>query len=114
MTGARVRTLPLAFVPIILGSSSAVWRGDFDAVLAALALIVALALQIGVNFANDYSDGIRGTDDYRVGPTRLVASGMVKPAQVLRAALVSFGVALISGLALLAVSYTHLRAHGDS
>ena len=104
VTGARVRTLPLAFVPIILGSSSAVWRGDFDAVLAALALIVALALQIGVNFANDYSDGIRGTDDYRVGPTRLVASGMVKPAQGLRAALVSFGVALISGLALLVLA----------
>ncbi len=102
--GARVRTLPLAFVPIILGSASALWRGDFDGVLAALALVVALALQIGVNFANDYSDGIRGTDDYRVGPTRLVASGRVSPAQVLRASLMSFGVALLSGLALLVLA----------
>ena len=101
VAGARVRTLPLAFTPVILGSGSAWWRADFDAVLAVLALIVALSLQIGVNFANDYSDGIRGTDDHRVGPERLTASGRVAPGLVLRAAVVSFALALIAGLVLL-------------
>jgi 1,4-dihydroxy-2-naphthoate octaprenyltransferase len=101
VAGARVRTLPLAFTPVILGSGSAWGLGYFDPGLAALALGVALALQIGVNFANDYSDGIRGTDDHRVGPERLTASGRVAPGLVLRAGLISFALALTAGLGLL-------------
>ena len=75
ITGARVRTLPLAVAPIVLGSASADLVDRFDPLLATLALLVALLLQIGVNYANDYSDGIRGTDEDRVGPLRLVGSG---------------------------------------
>jgi len=101
LQGARLRTLPLALSPIILGSASALWQGDFSATIAGLALLVALALQVGVNFANDYSDGIRGTDDYRVGPTRLVASGKVEPRKVLQAALGAFGLAGVAGVVLL-------------
>jgi len=104
VVGARLRTLPLAFTGVILGSGSAVWRGSFDGVIAALALLVALSLQVGVNYANDYSDGIRGTDDHRVGPTRLTASGMVEPGLVRRAAVLSFTLALSAGLALLLVA----------
>lgn len=102
--GARLRTLPLALSPVFLGSSSAVQSGDFSVLFALLAALVALALQVGVNYANDYSDGIRGTDDDRVGPMRLVGSGLVEPKQVLRAALLSFGVAAVAGLVLLIVA----------
>jgi 1,4-dihydroxy-2-naphthoate octaprenyltransferase len=101
ITGARPRTLPAAVVPVAVGAAAAVgepvdivwWR-------VAAALVVSLALQVGVNYANDYSDGVRGTDDVRVGPTRLVASGLATPSAVKRAALGAFGVAAIGGLAI--------------
>ena len=95
IAGARPRTLPAAIVPVAVGAAAAVGH-ETDAVWwrAALALVVSLALQIGVNYANDYSDGIRGTDDARrVGPLRLVGSGLAEPAAVKRAATVAFAVA---------------------
>ena len=76
MTGARPRTLPAAVVPVVVGSGVAFGYGHFSLWRGVLALIVALALQVGVNYANDYSDGIRGTDEVRVGPVRLVAAGV--------------------------------------
>ncbi len=96
--GARPRTLPAALVPVAVGTAAASpdvvwWR-------AAVALVVAVALQVGVNYANDYSDGVRGTDANRVGPARLVGGGAVAPALVRRAAFGAFGVAAIAGLAL--------------
>jgi len=95
--GARLRTLPLALAPVLLGTGSAVLAGAFDALLFVLALLVAVALQVGVNYANDYSDGVRGTDDVRVGPARLTGSGAVDAYLVKRAAFISFGVALGAG-----------------
>lgn len=95
--GARLRTLPLALAPVLLGTGSAVLAGAFDALLFVLALLVAVSLQVGVNYANDYSDGVRGTDDVRVGPARLTGSGAVDAHLVKRAAFVSFGVALGAG-----------------
>jgi 1,4-dihydroxy-2-naphthoate octaprenyltransferase len=103
MAGARPRTLPAAIVPVAVGSGVAAGYGDFVATRAALALVVALALQVGVNYANDYSDGVRGTDELRVGPVRLVGSGLATPRQVLTAALGSFLVAGLAGLVLAAV-----------
>jgi 1,4-dihydroxy-2-naphthoate octaprenyltransferase len=100
ITGARVRTLPLAVAPIVLGSASADLVDRFNPLLALLALLVALLLQIGVNYANDYSDGIRGTDANRVGPVRLTGSGLVRPQAVMRAAAITFGLAAICGLAI--------------
>ena len=104
LAGSRPRTLPLALAPVVLGAGSAQWARAFDLVLFLLCVVVAVALQIGVNYANDYSDGIRGTDAMRVGPARLTGSGRVEPAKVKRAALVSFGVAILAGLALVLVS----------
>jgi len=95
-----VRTLPLAVAPIVLGSASADLVDRFDPLIAVLALLVALLLQIGVNYANDYSDGIRGTDANRVGPVRLTGSGLVRPQAVMRAAAITFGLAAICGLAI--------------
>lgn len=106
--GARVRTLPLALAPVILGAGSAHWAGEFDVVLFVLCLGVAIALQVGVNYANDYSDGIRGTDSNRVGPARLTGSGRVAPGLVKRAAFVSFSVSMVLGLALAVVSQVWL------
>jgi 1,4-dihydroxy-2-naphthoate octaprenyltransferase len=103
MAGARPRTLPAAIVPVAVGSGVAAGYGDFVPSRAALALVVALALQVGVNYANDYSDGVRGTDELRVGPLRLVGSGLATPRQVLTAALGSFFVACLAGLVLAAV-----------
>lgn len=102
--GARVRTLPLALSPVILGAGSAAWANAFDVWLFLLCVLVALALQVGVNYANDYSDGIRGTDAYRVGPARLTASGAAPAASVKRAAFLFFGVALAAGLLLVVLS----------
>jgi 1,4-dihydroxy-2-naphthoate octaprenyltransferase len=104
VAGARPRTLPAAIVPVVVGSGVAFGYHRFSAWRAALALLVALALQIGVNYANDYSDGIRGTDEVRVGPVRLVASKLARPKQVLAAALGSFAVAGAAGLVLAAVT----------
>jgi 1,4-dihydroxy-2-naphthoate octaprenyltransferase len=104
LAGARPRTLPAAVVPVVVGSAVAAGAGRFVAWRAALALVVALALQVGVNYANDYSDGVRGTDRRRVGPVRLVGSGLARPGQVLAAAMASFAVAGLAGLALAAVT----------
>lgn len=98
ISGARLRTLPAAIAPVIVGTSlvapNPIWSN------ALLALLVALSLQIGVNFSNDYSDGIRGTDTDRVGPMRLVGSGVAKPEHVLAAALTFFALAGLVGLIL--------------
>lgn len=96
--GARPRTLPAAVAPVAV--STALAASDASALPALLALLVSLALQIGVNYANDYSDGIRGTDSDRVGPTRITASGLATPASVKRAAFISFALAAVAGLAL--------------
>lgn len=102
VAGARPRTLPAAVVPVVVGTAVAESEGAVVWWRAGAALVVALAVQIGTNYANDYSDGIRGTDAARVGPLRLVASGLATPAAVGRAALASFTVAAVSGLALAA------------
>jgi 1,4-dihydroxy-2-naphthoate octaprenyltransferase len=103
VSGARLRTLPLAIAPVALGTGAAIVASDpgvYHWVRALLALVVALCLQIGVNYANDYSDGIRGTDEHRVGPSRLTASGRAKPRAVLTVALVFFALAAVAGLVL--------------
>lgn len=98
--GARLRTLPLAVVPVVLGFATAttVTPGEYHWVRALAALVVALCLQIGVNFANDYSDGVRGTDDVRVGPARLTGSGLAKPSTVRNVAFAFFALAALAGL----------------
>ena len=95
--GARPRTLPAAVVPVAVGAAVAVGEGSAAWWRVGPALVVSLALQIGVNYANDYSDGVRGTDDVRVGPARLVAGGLAPAQAVKRAALLSFLVAAIAG-----------------
>ncbi|MFM7013648.1 MAG: 1,4-dihydroxy-2-naphthoate polyprenyltransferase [Actinomycetota bacterium] len=100
LEGARLRTLPLAIAPVAIGAGVADGMQAFDLTLSLLALAVALFLQIAVNFANDYSDGIRGTDDNRVGPLRLTASNSVKPVQVKYAAFGFFALAALAGLAI--------------
>jgi 1,4-dihydroxy-2-naphthoate polyprenyltransferase len=112
LAGTRPRTLPAAVVPVLIGSGVAFGYGRFSAWRAGLALVVALALQIGVNYANDYSDGVRGSDERRVGPARLVAAGLAPPRQVLAAAFGCFGVAGLAGLALAAVTSWWLLAVG--
>jgi 1,4-dihydroxy-2-naphthoate octaprenyltransferase len=98
---ARLRTLPLAVTPILVGTGAAILVTDvFHWVIALFCLIVSVSLQIGVNYANDYSDGIRGTDDFRVGPARLTASRKVKPRSVLLVALAFFAIAAVAGLAI--------------
>ena len=110
--GARPRTLPAAVVPVAVGAASAAglahpvwWR-------VVLSLVVSLALQIGVNYANDYSDGIRGTDDVRVGPPRLVGSGLAAARSVKLAAFAAFGVAAVCGLVLAIATSWWLLAVG--
>jgi 1,4-dihydroxy-2-naphthoate octaprenyltransferase len=107
--GARPRTLPAALVPVLVGTAAAhhLHRGPGSSALldnswwlALGALVVALAIQVATNYANDYSDGIRGTDDARVGPVRLVASGLASPKAVKRAAFVAFGIAGVAGVGL--------------
>jgi 1,4-dihydroxy-2-naphthoate octaprenyltransferase len=106
LAGTRPRTLPAAVVPVLIGSGVAAGYDKFSLWRAALALLVALALQVGVNFANDYSDGVRGSDSAgrRVGPLRLVGSGLASPGQVKLAAFGCFFVACGAGLALAAVT----------
>lgn len=96
--GARPKTLPAAVAPVLVGTALAFPNPNY--INALLALIVSLALQIGVNFANDYSDGIRGTDAERVGPARLVGSGLAKPSTVRNIAFGCFSIAAIAGLLL--------------
>ncbi|MBL3688077.1 1,4-dihydroxy-2-naphthoate polyprenyltransferase [Leucobacter zeae] len=102
--GARLRTLPLAIAPVAAGAGVAHMVRGFSLPLVLLALAVAVFLQIGVNYANDYSDGIRGTDEFRVGPARLTGSGLVNPRKVLALALVFFALAAVSGLAAVVLS----------
>lgn len=98
---ARLRTLPLAIAPVLIGTGAAMLVADrFHWVIALCCLVVALALQIGVNYANDYSDGVRGTDEHRVGPTRLTASRKATPRAVLTVALLFFAVAAVAGIAI--------------
>ncbi|WP_240694661.1 1,4-dihydroxy-2-naphthoate polyprenyltransferase [Cryobacterium sp. SO1] len=107
ISGARLRTLPLAIAPVALGTGAAVvagGAGEFHWVRALLALVVAVSLQIGVNYANDYSDGIRGTDNHRVGPARLTGGGAAQPRAVLTVALAFFAVAAVAGLVLVILS----------
>ena len=104
MAGARPRTLPAAVAPVLAGTGVAAYDGDAVWWKAALALVVSLALQVGVNYANDYSDGIRGTDAERVGPLRLVGSGVASPRSVKAAALAAFGIAAVAGLVLAATT----------
>jgi len=94
--GARPRTLPAAIAPVVVASALA--GPDFNWFRAALALKVGIWLQIGVNYANDYSDGVKGTDANRIGPTRLVASGLASAKSVKNAAYISFLIASIAGL----------------
>jgi len=98
IAGARPKTLPAAIAPVLVGTAFAGYNTTVLHTL--LALIVALALQVGVNYANDYSDGIKGTDADRVGPMRLVGSGAATPGSVKKAAFISFAIAAIAGLIL--------------
>ncbi|WP_106187538.1 1,4-dihydroxy-2-naphthoate polyprenyltransferase [Umezawaea tangerina] len=111
--GTRPRTLPNSIAPVLVGAGAAQNIDGFSLPMALLALLVSVALQVGVNFANDYSDGIRGTDDNRVGPFRLVGSGAADPTAVRNAAFAAFGVAAVAGLVLIAMSgYWWLLAFG--
>ena len=102
LAGARPRTLPAAISPVLVGTALA--GASWIPLRAGLALIVALALQVGVNYANDYSDGVRGTDRSRVGPVRLVGQGLAPANRVRNAAFTSFAVAALAGLILVSVS----------
>src|SRR5450756_141065 len=102
--GARPRTLPAAVAPVLVGTGAAYALGRADSALALLAFLVSLALQVGVNYANDYSDGVRGTDQERVGPVRLVGQGLARPDNVKLAAMLFFASAALFGLALVALS----------
>jgi 1,4-dihydroxy-2-naphthoate polyprenyltransferase len=100
VAGARPRTLPAAVSPVVAASGIAYFEGHFSSWLALLAMIVGVSLQVGVNYANDYSDGIRGTDAVRIGPLRLVGSGLARPGAVKAAAFISFAAAALAGVAL--------------
>ncbi len=102
--GARPRTLPAAVAPVLVGTGAAYAVGSGNPAYALLALLVSLALQVGVNYANDYSDGIRGTDQERVGPVRLVGQRLADPRNVKFAAMICFASAALLGLALVALS----------
>ncbi|ACU40495.1 1,4-dihydroxy-2-naphthoate polyprenyltransferase [Actinosynnema pretiosum subsp. pretiosum] len=104
ISGTRPRTLPNSIAPVLVGAGAAFHIDAFDAVRTLLALLVSMAFQVGVNFANDYSDGIRGTDANRVGPFRLVGSGAAQPKAVRNAAFAALGVGALAGLALVALS----------
>jgi 1,4-dihydroxy-2-naphthoate octaprenyltransferase len=98
IVGARLRTLPAAIAPVLVATAYA--GSNWEPIRAFSALLVSLALQIGVNYANDYSDGIRGTDDSRIGPVRLTASGLASPKAVRTAAQSSILFAAVIGLTL--------------
>ncbi|MEU8636638.1 1,4-dihydroxy-2-naphthoate polyprenyltransferase [Amycolatopsis sp. NPDC048633] len=102
--GARPRTLPNAVAPVVAGVGAAIALDAFSWWRSVLALLVSLSLIVGVNYANDYSDGIRGTDENRVGPLRLVGSGVAAPKAVLTAALIALGLAGVLGLLLVVLS----------
>jgi 1,4-dihydroxy-2-naphthoate octaprenyltransferase len=102
--GARPRTLPAAIAPVLIGTAAAYELQSLRPLNAILAALVALLLQVGVNYANDYSDGIRGTDEERVGPLRLVGSGAAHPKHVKWAAFGAFGLAMLVGLVLVIIT----------
>ncbi len=104
VAGARPRTLPAAVIAVVVGTAVAAAQGRVIWWRALAALVVSVAIQVGTNYANDYSDGKRGTDAVRVGPVRLVASGLATPEAVKRAALLSFAVAAVAGVALASVA----------
>ncbi|CAN2225231.1 MenA 1,4-dihydroxy-2-naphthoate octaprenyltransferase [Candidatus Nanopelagicaceae bacterium] len=108
--GARPKTLPAAIAPVAVATALA--GSDASLIPALLALIVSLSLQIGVNYANDYSDGIRGTDADRVGPTRITAAGLATPSSVKVAAFISFGIGAVAGLTLATMTSWWLIAVG--
>ncbi|MGZ4563102.1 MAG: 1,4-dihydroxy-2-naphthoate polyprenyltransferase, partial [Mycobacterium sp.] len=112
ISGARPRTLPNAVAPVVAGTGAAAWLHSAVWWKALLALAVAVALTVGVNYANDYSDGIRGTDDDRAGPVRLVGSRLASPRSVLAAAVASLTIGATAGLALALVSAPWLIAVG--
>ena len=112
LAGSRPRTLPAAVAPVLAGTGVAAHDDGAVWWKALLALVVSLALQVAVNYANDYSDGVRGTDAVRVGPMRLVGSGAAEPAAVKRAAFLAFGVAAAAGLVLTATTAWWLVAVG--
>lgn len=104
VAGARPRTFSAAVAPVCVGTGAAYLQDAANFGMALLALVVALSLQVGVNYANDYSDGVRGTDATRVGPVRLVGQGLADPSSVKAAALLSLGTAAVVGLALVALA----------
>jgi 1,4-dihydroxy-2-naphthoate octaprenyltransferase len=104
IAGARPRTLTAALAPVAVGTGVAASAGSVNLVRAGLALLVAVALQVGANYANDYSDGVRGTDSERVGPVRLVGQHLASPAHVRNAAFASFAAAALFGLVLVAMT----------
>jgi len=106
--GARPRTLPAAIAPVLVGCAIAYYENNFVFAIALLALVVSLALQIGVNYSNDYSDGIRGTDENRVGPVRLVGQKLASPSDVKKAAFLSYGIGACAGLGMVALSGYYL------
>ncbi len=110
--GARLRTWSASIAPVLVGSGAAAAADRFVWWKALLALVVSVAIQVGCNYANDYSDGIRGTDDQRVGPLRLVGSGVATPTAVRSAAFVCFAVAAVAGLVLAITSAIWLIAVG--
>lgn len=102
--GARPRTLPAAIAPVLVGTAIAYFEQGLRPFIAVCALVVAVAFQVGANFSNDYSDGVRGTDDDRIGPARLVGQGLATPDAVKQAAFVAFGVGAVAGLTMVLVS----------
>ncbi|MBV6699913.1 1,4-dihydroxy-2-naphthoate polyprenyltransferase [Kitasatospora aureofaciens] len=98
LLGARLKTLPVTLAPIAVGTAVAASDGPIQGRRTALTLVFALGFVLGTNFLNDYSDGIRGADDHRIGPVRLVGSGQASPGQVLRFGLVLYGIATTAGL----------------
>ena len=105
VAGARLRTLPIVIAPVVIGTAAALeLTGKVAWLEAILALIVGLLLQVGVNYSNDYSDGIRGTDDVRVGPLRLTGSGLAEPKAVRNAAFACFGAAALVGAILVIIT----------
>ena len=110
--GARPRTLPASLAPVVVGTAAAVGDGRLVWWRAVAAGVVSLALQIGTNYANDYSDGVRGTDAVRVGPIRLVGSGLARPASVKRASFAAFAVAAVAGAVLALATSPWLFAVG--
>ena len=106
--GARPRTLPAAIAPVLVGSTIAWYEHGLQPGVALLALVVSLALQVGVNYSNDYSDGIRGTDENRVGPVRLVGQKLASPSQVKKAAFLSYGMGALAGVGMVTLSGHYL------